>query len=139
MSEQQTVEARARETIRSWWDEDIADDVRCGHVRGEWLGTAILSLLGYEGMRVVGAEADGLRPGDLDDVPADDRPGVEAMLEALVSASKPVGFWPRSFVVGEGSPLYRVNVGLDDTGHDAPNWRDALRRAYESVMAEREG
>lgn len=49
-------EARAREVIRSWWDDDIGEDER-----GEWLGRAIVSLLDHHGIRLVDAAQDDRR------------------------------------------------------------------------------
>ena len=50
------VEARAREVIRSWWDDDIGEDER-----GEWLGRAMVSLLDHHGIRIVDAADDDRR------------------------------------------------------------------------------
>ena len=78
------------------------------------------------------------QPGDLDDIPVEADLGVEAMLEGLLAKGHSV-----EVIATERGVCYvdvsEVHASRAQASTRAHNWRDALRRAYVSVMAEREG
>jgi hypothetical protein len=94
---------------------------------------------------VVEGYENALLPGDLDDIPADtERPSVEAMLDELVGerghfvfftarpAYTAVDIWrdPDSVDKPSGGPLADVS---------RPDWRSALREAYEQAVGQADG